>query len=336
MSQSATKVDGPPAAREADDELATMLGRALKLSAGIESIAREPSPFVTLFPAEVLTLTLTDGGNVRVFLKHLGPEQSDQPDKQRRDREVRVYEELLHEGRDLPVVRCFASRRNPHTCRHELYLEHIDDWSLQYHDLEHWFTAAARLADLHAHFTMRIAELRGCDFLLELDEGYFAAWAGRAEAAVAMQSDELAERLATLRRGYAPACDLLASQPVTLVHNDLAGKNVIADRATTPARVCIIDWELAGIGCGLLDLVHLKYGLDPADDAKMLATYCARARSSGLLPADDRQLRRVIAACELHKTLYRLAHSPAWKLPSVKLAQWVGEAEVFLQRVLEP
>ena len=120
------------------------------------------------------------------------------------------------------------------------------------------------------------------------------------------------------------------------MHNDLACKNVIADRSISRARICIIDWELAGVGCGLLDLVHLKYGLDPANDAKMLKTYCARLRSSSrLLPEDDRQLMRLIAACELHKTLYRLAHSRAWTLPAGRLAQWVAEAETFLQRVLE-
>lgn len=335
MSLSGTKVDGSPAAAAADDELATLLSRALKLNAGIESIARQPSPFVTLFPAEVLTLTLSDGRQLRVFLKHLGPEQANQPDKERRDREARVYQDLLRDGGDLPVTRYFASRHNARTSRQELYLEYVDDWSLQYHDLEHWFTAARRLADLHAHFALRASELRGCGFLLKLDEAYFDAWAGRAHEAMAEQSDELADRLENLRRGYAPACDLLASQPVTLVHNDLACKNVLADRATRPARICIIDWELAGIGCGLLDLVHLKYGLAGLHDAKMLETYCAQARSSHLLPASARQLRRVVAACELHKTLYRLAHSPAWRLPPARLTQWVAEAETFLRRVLE-
>jgi len=333
MSLSATKVDGPP---DADGELTTLLARALDLNAGIDSIARQQSPFVTLFPAEVLTLTLRDGRQVRVFLKHLGPEQQpDQPDKQRRDREVRVYERLLRGDDHLPVVRYVGSRHDAHTGRHELYLEYVDDWSLQYHELEHWFTAAARLAELHAHFAERASDLRASEFLLELDHGYFAAWAGRAEVALAKQSDELAGRIATLRANYAPVCDLLASQPVTLVHNDLACKNVIADRATTPARICIIDWELAGIGCGLLDLVHLKYGLDPANEAKMLATYCARLRaSSRLLPDDERQLARLVAACELHKTLYRLAHSPAWNSPPATLAQWMADSETFLRRVL--
>jgi aminoglycoside phosphotransferase (APT) family kinase protein len=326
---------GPPADGELSEELMMLLERTLGPHVAIESIARQPSPFVTLFPAEVLTLGLSDGRHLRLFVKHLGPEQAAQPDKQRRDREVRVYEELLRGDSDLPVPTYFGSRRNKVTCRHELYLEHVEDWSLQYHSLEHWFRAAARLADLHAHFASRATDLRACDFLLRLDEVYFDAWAGRAHVAVAEQSTRLGDRLGTLRGAYAPVCNLLAGQPVTLVHNDLACKNVIADRSSTPARICIVDWELAGVGCGLLDLVHLKYGLDPADDVKMIAIYRARLRATELLPADDREMARLLAACELHKTLYRLAHSPAWRLPLDKLAQWVAEAEVFLQRVLE-
>jgi aminoglycoside phosphotransferase (APT) family kinase protein len=320
---------------ELADDVTMLVSRAFGRDVTIQSVTRQPSPFVTLSPADVLTLTLSDRRELRLFVKHLSPEQSDQPDKQRRDRELRVYEQLLS-GRDgLPVPRYFGSRWNGGTGRHELYLEHIDDWSLRYHDLEHWFTAAQRLADLHAHFASA-NELGDADFLLKLDQPYFAAWAGRAQTAVAQQSNELADRIGMLRRNYGPACDLLAKQPVTLVHNDLACKNVIAHRSAGPARICIVDWELAGVGCGLLDLVHLKYGLDPENDQKMVLTYRARLGLTGLLPADDREFARLLAASELHKTFYRLAHSPSWKLPPDKLAQWAADAEIFLQRVMEP
>jgi thiamine kinase-like enzyme len=335
MGLSAMTSQRSPADGELSAALMMLLDRALGRDVVIQAIARQPSPFVTLYPAEVLTLTMSDGRHLKLFVKHLGPEQAAQPDKHCRDREVRVYDELLRGESDLPVPAYFGSIRNDVTDRHELYLEHVDDWSLQYHSLEHWFVAAARLADLHAHFASRAGELRASEFLLRLDEDYFDAWAGRAQLAVAQQSAPLGERLGTMRGTYRRVCDLLARQPVTLVHNDLACKNVIADRSRTPARICIVDWELAGVGCGLLDLVHLKYGLEPADDAKMVAIYRARLRAE-LLPADDREMARLLAACELHKTLYRLAHSPAWKLPLDKLAQWVAEAEVFLQRVSEP
>jgi aminoglycoside phosphotransferase (APT) family kinase protein len=214
-----------------------------------------------------------------------------------------------------------------------LYLEHVPDWSLKYHDLEHWFTAARQLAHLHRHFASRPRRLRASDFLLTLDAPYFDAWARRAVIAVRRQSVELADRLTGTLVGYGAACGLLAAQPPTLVHNDLAPKNVIADRSHTPARICLVDWELAGVGCGLLDLVHLKYGLDADADREMVAAYRAELRPTRLLPDNDAEFARLLAACELHKTLYRLAHSPDWNLPQATLAQWVIDAGGFMEQV---
>jgi hypothetical protein len=311
-----------------EDLLAPSLGRDVR----VEAVRRERSPFATLFPAEVLYVSVAGGPIVRLFLKHLGPEQPGQPDKQRRDREVLVYENLLRDRR-LPVPGCYGSRPNHRTGRQELYLEYLDDWNLKYHDFENWFVAARRLAELHAHFAGRVDHLRGCDFLLTLDRDYFIRWTGRAQEAVAAQSAELAAALGAVVSDYARVADLLEGQPPTLVHNDLAPKNVIADRSGWPARICFIDWEMAGVGCGLLDLVHLKYGLDPISDHEMVAEYRDGLRETGLVPADERNFERVLAACELHKTLYRLAHSPAWRLAPAKLGQWVAEAATFLERV---
>lgn len=300
--------------------------------ARIKVVRREPSPFATLFPAEILRVTLDDGAELSLFLKHLGPEAAGQPDKERRDREPRVYQSLLCDM-GLPVPGYIGSRRNAATGCTELYLEYVDDWSLRYQHLQHWVTAARRLAHLHAHFAARADVLRSCDFLLRLDGAYFAAWAARACAAVERQSSQLADRLSNTLGGYGRTCELLAAQPLTLVHNDLAPKNVLADRSTDPARICIVDWELAGAGCGLLDLVHLKYGLDAAADRDMVSAYQRDLGATHLLPEDQREFDRLLAACEAHKTLYRLAHSGGWNLPAGILAQWVGEVEGFVQRV---
>src|SRR5207237_7099752 len=140
------------------------------------------------------------------------------------------------------------------------------DWDLRYQGLEHWFAAARGLARLHAHFAGRAGELAACDFLLRLDGDYLRGWAARARDVAGGYDGPLAAALARVVAGYGPVCEVLARQPPTLVHNDLAPKNVLADRAHRPARICVVDWEVAGVGCGLLDLVDLKYGLDPAGD----------------------------------------------------------------------
>src|SRR5205814_8474943 len=127
------------------------------------------------------------GEEVSLFVKQLGSEQADHPDKQCRDREPRLYEELLgSEG--LPVPRYYGSRWNEQTNRLEIYLEYIGDWSLKYQNLQNWFPAARCLALFHAHCARRAAELRSCDYLLRLDAPYFRQWAQRALAEVTKQS----------------------------------------------------------------------------------------------------------------------------------------------------
>jgi hypothetical protein len=51
-----------------------------------------------------------------------------------------------------------------------------------------------------------------------------------------------------------------------------------------------------------------------------------------LFPAEEREFQRVLAACELHKTLYRLAHCEALGSTSATVGQWMADAKVFLQR----
>jgi hypothetical protein len=53
-------------------------------------------------------------------------------------------------------------------------------------------------------------------------------------------------------------------------------------------------------------------------------------RGTRLLPDDELEFARLLAACELHKSLYRLAHSAMWKLPLERIAQWIADCEGFL------
>src|SRR5919198_216609 len=295
---------------------------------------REPSPVAVagVFPIDLLRVSLRGDEELSLFVKHLGPEQADHPDKQCRDREPRLYEDLLS-GDGLPVPQYYGSRWNERTNRREVYLEYIGDWSLKYQELDHWFDVAPRLAQFHAHFAQRAAELQARDYLLRLNATYFGQWAERALTVAANQSSALADDLAALVNGYDRVAEMLARQPVTLVHNDLAPKNVLVDRTRHPVRICFVDWEMAGVGCGLLDLVHFKHGLEPAADQAMCAAYCAELGGTGLLPSSPLELRRLLAACELHHTLYRIAHSRLWRAPPHRVAQWVAEAREVARQV---
>jgi hypothetical protein len=306
----------------------------LALGGGISVVeaTRRPNEFSTLFPSDILHLELSSGEELFLFAKQLTGEQVDHPDKLERRREAWVYENLLSDSA-LPVPRWFGLGQNPATGCQELYLEYLDGLSLRYQGLEHWFPAARRLADLHLHFAARSELLRSGGFLLELNERYFEAWAERAVSAVGAVSAGLATRLEHVVSSLEPALAVIVAQPCTLVHNDLSPKNVIAVTTSRPPRIAFVDWELAGVGCGVLDLVHLKYGLGADDDRRMRETYWERLADSELAPKSTSEQRSLLGACELHKTLYRLAHIETLRSPPRTVAQWVEDAERFRRAV---
>ncbi|HEX7059675.1 MAG TPA: phosphotransferase [Solirubrobacterales bacterium] len=311
--------------------LDTAVRRAAGPFAEIVSVHRAPSPHATVSPAEVVSVELASGERISIFVKHLGEEQRSHPDKRVREREVRVYGELL-DDRGLPVPRFLGSSWNDATERRELFLEYIDGLNLKYQELRHWHTAARHLAQLHLAFALQGERLLGRDFLLRLDRDYLFAWAGRAVAAVSLRSADLASRLQRTVDDLSAAADLLAEQPPTLVHNDLAPKNVIADTSARPGRTCIVDWEMAGVGCGLMDLAHLTYGLPPRELERMFDLYCEELTGTGLMPSHE-EGKRLLAACQLHGAIYRLAHAGAWRLPLERVGEWIADCEELNREV---
>ena len=309
-----------------------LLGQHLGHPVRVRRVERAASPFASQVPAELVMVSLDDGTTYPLFLKSFGDEDSDHPDKQCRDRELRVYRHVFA-GRHLPVPRCLGGGWNESIGRHDLYLDYVHDWDLRYQSLAHWYLAASHLGGLQRAFARERVELFRHTFLQRLDVAYFHAWADRAMESVRRRSGVQARR-------YAPVLDaadrwgkLLADQPATLVHNDLSAKNVLVDRSSRRPRVCIVDWELAGIGCGLLDLVHLSYGLDPGAAGRLRAGYLRAVGGSDLLPPGG-LLPAVLAACTIHETNVRLWLSRRWLLPEGRVAEWVSDAVTALRRAV--
>lgn len=303
--------------------LQELLADARGVPAAVRDLRRTPSPFATLWPTEILDVELEGGQRLSLFAKRLGREEVGHPDKVRPDRELLVYERLLG-GDGLPAPRCYGTRLDEDTGHHEVYLEHIADWDLRYQGLEHWLEAARTLALLHVAFVGRVGEQ---DFLLSLDREYLLAWARRAVAAVEAGPPELGRRLEALLASYSPVVDLLAAAPRTLVHNDLAPKNALADRSQAPARICLVDWEVAGAGCGLLDLAHLAHGLDEAQERRLIDAYRGALDGAPELPSGLAEGERLLAAARVHKALYRLAHPHLWRGRPALAEEWVADAE---------
>jgi len=310
--------------------LGQLLRDTLQREVHVVSLQRTPSEFATLFPADVVHLVLDDGTRLQIFLKHLGT--SDHPEKDNSEKEVRVYRDLLsREG--LPVPRYYGSSWNAETERYELYLEYIDDWCLKYHPIEDWYVAAGELARFHAAFAGRVKELRACGVLPMLDELYCWSLAKRAREEVVRHSPSLVGRLDKVLTRYDRIVRSLIEAPPTLVNYDLSTKNVLADRSCRPTRICLVDWESAVIGCGVLDIVHLAYGLEDGPWRTMIDTYFEGLEGTPLAPATPSEAECLVAASEAHKAMYRLARCNYRKYTAETVEALVAYAERFCERL---
>jgi hypothetical protein len=294
------RVDEDLLRRRVEGVLRETLGR----HRSVRDLRRVPSEFATVFPADVLYVTLDDGRELRLFLKHLGA--SDHPEKKKPEREAIVYRELLA-GSDLPVPAFYGAAWNPDGERQELYLEFIDDWSLKYQPIDQWYLAASVLAEFHVAMAARDEELTRCDALQSLDAPYFRTYANRARNQLMGHTPALLNALDAVLSGYDRVVRELVRATPTLVNADLSPRNVLADRSRAPARVCFIDWESAGRGAGALDIAHLAYGLEGEPRKLMLDAYFGGLAGTPLDPGSPLRRRRLVAAAEAHKALYRIA-----------------------------
>ena len=104
--------------------------------------------------------------------------------------------------------------------------------------------------------------------------------------------------------------------PQTLIHGELYPSNVLVD----PPRVCPVDWEMAAIGPGVIDLAALCGGWETVAAARLTAAYG---------PVDASDLAR---AC-LHLALQWLGWSAGWKPPPEHSHDWLGEALALVREL---
>jgi thiamine kinase-like enzyme len=143
---------------------------------------------------------------------------------------------------------------------------------------------------------------------------------------LAASSDPRAPLLYTALERYDNVIAALAALPPTLVHGELYPSNVLVIPAQQPVRVCPVDWEMAGIGPGLLDLAALVGGWGLAERDRLAAAYLdGVGATSGAAPCSQTPSIE-LARCRLHLALQWLGWSPDWSPPPEHAHDWLGEA----------
>jgi aminoglycoside phosphotransferase (APT) family kinase protein len=314
--------------------LETALAARFGEAAGLVAVERRACPYRTSFPLEELDVELRGGPRLRIMLKDLShgslaPDAARAKPRSLHDplREIRVYRELL-DGAGLGTPEFYGESTDPSTGRHWLFIENVEgDVLWQVGELVTWGAAAGWLADLHSRFA---GVASGFGFLPRYDRPLWRRWIDRAvtfardDGASGWTAEER-ERVLLLAASYDQVVDRLAALPQTVIHGEFYPSNVLVGHGSDPAtrRIAPIDWEVASIGPGLVDLAALTTGWDTPDSAGIEAAY----REQHEPQTGGQTFAEALAACRLHLAVQWLAWEPSWSPPEEHDRDWLAEAE---------
>ncbi len=298
----------------------------------VSVVGRQRSRHIGSYTCEVLAVEMADGTVRKLFLKDYScsRQSKDEPDR-RRDRELRVYHDLL-DGAQLGTPTYYGSVLDESTGGGWLLLEFVEAEIVQETDVRLGPRAAAWLARMQAHFRQH-ADLLDQAFLVRHDAAFFRGKAGRAEADVEAIAPECASRLHRVLTGYQPVIDVLTSQPRSLVHGGYIPWHIMVDERCEPPRVCVLDWELAASGGTLHDLAYFTDGAEPAVRDPIVEAYYRAADAHSVPVPDDPE--RVMACVRLHRVVDWLSRAVEKQYTAKKTTWLVERAESLAQACSE-
>lgn len=321
----------------------------------IERVDRRVSDYSTSFRIEELDVTLDGGDRYRVVFKDLDwrallSEASAVRPRFLYDpcREIAVYQSLLA-GRNLGTADCYAAVADGGAGRYWLFLEHVPAAQLCHvGEFTAWEHAARWLARLHVTFAADAeadGPLRGGVPLLSYNRAFYLVWPARAEVLLRTTpavAGEFGGRAARLVRHYDRVVDRLAALDRTVIHGEFYAANVlVTDRArrgtgvsSGPGRICPVDWEMAALGPGLMDVAALTAGRWTSEQrASLLAAYRSELVEAGGSPRPLPELADALEWCRLHLAMQWLGWSAGWSAPAEQAQDWLGQAVTIADRL---
>ena len=132
-------------------------------------------------------------------------------------------------------------------------------------------------------------------------------------------------RPGTVVDSYVRAIERLIRLPSTLIHGEFYASNILVQETREGCRICPVDWEMAAVGPGLIDLAALTLGslvrARANGDGGRLSRHAALRRHAGL-PLDD--LLLALDDCRLHLAIRWLGWAPDWSPPAENAHDWLA------------
>jgi hypothetical protein len=334
--------------RSRTTEIRAQLERALGERRGapvsIECLERRPCAYRTSFALEELDVALADGTRLRLMLKDLSraalhqdalaakPELLYEP-----MREIHVYRDLLDDA-GLGTAEYHGSSINPAQDRWWLFIENVvGDALWQIGEFDVWEETARWLARMHGTLGRRVS---GRGPLLRYDRELLGVWARRAgrfaDDPRSPWSTEERQCIRALTARYDAVTEQLVALAPTFIHGEFYPSNVLVQQGGKTPRVCPIDWEIAAVGPGLLDLAALSVGKwTDAERDRLAVAYRAAAAPVAETAShlSDDEFERALDFARLHLAVQWLGWEPRWEPPAEHRHDWLGEALTLAERL---
>ncbi len=327
--------------------LRTALEQALTEHAGarvsVAGLVRRPCEYRTSFALEELDVTLADGTVLRAMFKDLsraclseGAQRAKPEFLHDPLREIEVYRDLL-DGAGLGTPAYHGSAVDPGRDRYWLFIENVRGPVLwQVGEFAVYEETARWLAGMHASLAATAPSAPAS--LLHYDTDLYGTWIRRArefaERAATPWDDSTRALVIDLAERYEPVIERLASLPVTVIHGEFYPSNVIVGQRAGGVRIAPIDWEIAAVGPGLLDLAALTIGKwTPPQREALARAYRESAEAgpgAGALPQD---FDAALDFCRLHLAVQWIGWDPDWRPPAEHQHDWLAEAVASMQRL---
>jgi aminoglycoside phosphotransferase (APT) family kinase protein len=322
----------PVTPRASDRQLLDVL-RAHGDNADIVGLSRRPYRYATSAPLEEICVRTGGGEEMAVIFKDLSRERLLDDARASKPaflheprRELETYRRILAPAGIGP--RCIAAVAQDDPPRHWLLIEKVPGMELwQIGELSVWEEVASWLGRFHASFAQRPDEVRTANpYLLGVSEAWFRSWWERGRAALAGSTDRRTARLRRALEGYDEVIGSLTALPRTFVHGELYPSNVLVVPGDDRVRVCPVDWEMAAIGPGPIDLAALVGGWGAPERQRLVVAYLEGLAGTGTTAPTPEALAADLSRARLHLALQWLGWSSEWRPPAEHAHDWVGEA----------
>jgi aminoglycoside phosphotransferase (APT) family kinase protein len=299
----------------------------------VVGLSRRRYRYATSAPLEELHVRMAGGEDMALIFKDLsrdrmlGDARATKPAfLHQPGREIECYRRILGPADICP--RCLSAVADADRSRHWLLIEKVPGVELwQIGELPVWEEVARWLGRFHARFAGRLDELRAANpYLLEHSESWFRSWAERAREALTRSTDRRARALLHALERYDEVIASLAAMPRTFAHGEFYPSNVLVVRGEPSPRVCPVDWEMAAIGLGAIDLAALVGGWGPGQRRPLAEAYLGGLGADGNPTPEAEAFAVDLARSRLHLALQWLGWSAEWRPPREHAYDWMGEA----------